>query len=332
MLGFRAGWIGSEIGWLETFGTSICMLCIQFLLFKSHRARKVLPLEVVPSQPEIYAAISCFWLVYLGSIKTLLHVANLFSWSWSKIQSVGNPLSNDNGSFSSTLEEISIQTQRSNIGLGFQLLSLVLLTWQLHQFTLFTLDTTIPCLIKLTTTQPRIILYNLHYRFVTLITFFHLLTIGHPTPHQDPSLNPNQFQNPSLIFPSSSPNSPNSSTQITLQQTQTPSQNQKERTLSWTLTIPPSLLNEMKETLGPPGGFGELGFCVGREEVRFEGMGVGTSFGLTFSVDGEEEKEEEMALDVGEERVDLGWLNRGKVENGGSRKVRSGVGKRRKTK
>jgi hypothetical protein len=41
----------------------------------------------------------------------------------------------------------------------------------------------------------------------------------------------------------------------------------------------------MKETLGPPGGFGELGFCVGKDDVRYEAMGVGTSFGLVFAVE-----------------------------------------------
>jgi hypothetical protein len=46
-------------------------------------------------------------------------------------------------------------------------------------------------------------------------------------------------------------------------------------------------LNELKETLGPPCGFGEMGFSIGKDGVRFEAMGTGTSFNLKFELEEE---------------------------------------------
>ncbi|CAG8956676.1 hypothetical protein HYFRA_00012220 [Hymenoscyphus fraxineus] len=61
-------------------------------------------------------------------------------------------------------------------------------------------------------------------------------------------------------------------------------EDQKERTLDWDIVIGKGALDEMKETLGPPGGFGELGFVVEQDGVSFQAMGVGTKFNLRFSV------------------------------------------------
>jgi hypothetical protein len=56
------------------------------------------------------------------------------------------------------------------------------------------------------------------------------------------------------------------------------------RTLTWNIAIDKKALDEMKETLGPPGGFGEMGFNVTGEGVSFEAMGIGTRFNLSFSL------------------------------------------------
>jgi hypothetical protein len=68
-----------------------------------------------------------------------------------------------------------------------------------------------------------------------------------------------------------------------------------QRTLSWDLTVDKPALDEMKETLGPPGGFGELGFNVAADRVCFGAMGIGTRFELTFvlGVGGDEALKEE---------------------------------------
>ncbi|KAG4425031.1 hypothetical protein IFR04_001801 [Cadophora malorum] len=106
------------------------------------------------------------------------------------------------------------------------------------------------------------------------VAFIHNITLGSPTgaPHLPPK---------TLIQDSDS----SSITQtISLRRTQTDRRKEGQRDLAWTLVIDKEALDEMKETLGPPGGFGELGFSVGRDGVRFEAMGVGTSFVLAFDV------------------------------------------------
>ncbi len=69
---------------------------------------------------------------------------------------------------------------------------------------------------------------------------------------------------------------------IYLERRQTDHPNEGQRVLYWNIVVNSEVMNEMKETLGPPGGFGELGFNISRDGVRFEAMGVGTSFNLMF--------------------------------------------------
>jgi hypothetical protein len=71
---------------------------------------------------------------------------------------------------------------------------------------------------------------------------------------------------------------------VYLERQQTDHQNEGQRILSWNVVVDSEAMNEMKETLGPPGGFGELGFNISRDGVRFEAMGVGTSFNLMFKL------------------------------------------------
>lgn len=261
----NAGWPGIRIVYLlRVFGTSLCMLGVQYLLLKSHRARRVLSAEVVPTQSELFAAVACFWLAYLGALKTLLHGVRGPIWILTGLES---------HHFSSHSEEVPSQ-KFSEAELGFQLLNIVLLTWQLHQFTLFTLDSAIP-FTKSFQRSPRTALLRLCSRFQAFVAFFQVITNRHSAAppvdrlrlcisDEDSSLSTNQ--------------------KIRLQRTQASSP-KRGRTLSWSLTVDKEALDEMKETLGPPGGFGELGFCVGKDEVRFEAMGKGTSFGLVFGIE-----------------------------------------------
>ncbi|EDO00207.1 predicted protein [Sclerotinia sclerotiorum 1980 UF-70] len=59
-----------------------------------------------------------------------------------------------------------------------------------------------------------------------------------------------------------------------------------ERKLDWRLVIDEEALNEMKEMLGPPGGFGELGFSVARDRVCLGAVSRGSSFMVTFTLGG----------------------------------------------
>lgn len=56
----------------------------------------------------------------------------------------------------------------------------------------------------------------------------------------------------------------------------------RQRILNWDLGIDKEALAEMMETLGPPGGFGELGFNITTGKVCFGAMGIGTRFNLNF--------------------------------------------------
>ncbi|KAF7895745.1 uncharacterized protein EAF01_009707 [Botrytis porri] len=62
----------------------------------------------------------------------------------------------------------------------------------------------------------------------------------------------------------------------------------QERKLDWKLIIDASALNEMKEMLGPPGGFGELGFSVAKDRVCLGAVSSGSSFMVTFGLEGSE--------------------------------------------
>lgn len=75
-----------------------------------------------------------------------------------------------------------------------------------------------------------------------------------------------------------------SSQPISLERHQGDDPDEGARTLSWKIAIDKNALDEMKETLGPPGGFGEMGFNVTKEGVCFEAMGIGTRFKLEFEL------------------------------------------------
>lgn len=72
---------------------------------------------------------------------------------------------------------------------------------------------------------------------------------------------------------------------IELQRHQDENRVEGERTLNWDLSVDKEALDEMMETLGPPGAFGELGFHISKGKVCFGAMGVGTRFNLTFGLE-----------------------------------------------
>ena len=58
-----------------------------------------------------------------------------------------------------------------------------------------------------------------------------------------------------------------------------------QRTLNWDVTVDKEALGEIMGVLGPPGGFGELGFSITAGKVCFGAMGVGTRFNLNFMLE-----------------------------------------------
>ncbi|KAE8446011.1 hypothetical protein EG329_012650 [Mollisiaceae sp. DMI_Dod_QoI] len=280
MFEFRSGFSGYDVSWwLSTLVNALCMLVVQSVLWKTHRVRKVLPLEVVPTQLELYAAVACVWLAYLGSIKTIVHGARGFIWILSKFELVDIPSHGFlRGCDLVACLDNTLSDHFSGAGIVAQLVRQVITTWQLNQGLLFILDIAIP-FIQSFHHKPRTTIETLYSRVNILVAFLKLITIGLASSHS-----PNHPK----LRTANNDSHPLSTTQKVLLQRTQPSSPKKGRTLSWSLTVDKESIDEMKEMLGPPGGFGELGFCVTKNEVRFEAMGVGTSFALAFGAEGDE--------------------------------------------
>ncbi|RAL58312.1 hypothetical protein DID88_006424 [Monilinia fructigena] len=81
--------------------------------------------------------------------------------------------------------------------------------------------------------------------------------------------------------------------ELSRQRTESLKNGDHERKLDWRLVIDEEALNEMKEMLGPPGGFGELGFNVAKDRVYLGAVCRGSSFVLTFELEDREEEKRE---------------------------------------
>ncbi|KAB8305172.1 hypothetical protein EYC80_004462 [Monilinia laxa] len=81
--------------------------------------------------------------------------------------------------------------------------------------------------------------------------------------------------------------------ELSRQRTESLKNGDHERKLDWRLVIDEEALNEMKEMLGPPGGFGELGFNVAKDRVCLGAVCRGSSFVLTFELEDREEEKRE---------------------------------------
>lgn len=150
------------------------------------------------------------------------------------------------------------------------LTSKVVLTWYLHLVLVFFVDTLVPFIHELRQT-PQATLKEIQTRFKEITIFFKTI-FQHP------------LANISLTKATPIPEKVEKTSKgaISLERRQTDHPKEGNRRLSWSIVLNKEILDEMKETLGPPGGFGELGFNIAKDGVRFEAMGVGTSFNLCF--------------------------------------------------
>ncbi|KAH7400321.1 hypothetical protein BKA64DRAFT_708008 [Cadophora sp. MPI-SDFR-AT-0126] len=238
------------------------MLALQYLLLKIHRLRKLLAPEAIPRISEVWFGVAGFWMGQLA----IDAVA-------SGVLSVVFTILLDIDMYSRGRASCYEQRPGGIFGALRILVDRVVVSWILHGGLVILLDVIIPYS-KDQRRNPGGEFAKIFSRASKLLTFIHNITLGWPTgaPH---------IPLKTLIQDSSS----RSTTQtIRLQRTQTDHPNEGQRNLTWNIVIDKEALDEMKETLGPPGGFGELGFSVGRDEVRFEAMGVGTSFLLGFEV------------------------------------------------
>lgn len=218
---------------------------LQVLLFVVHRSGDSGANNAYgkSSGAEVTVGITIFWACYIG-------IGQLFRCIWA--------------GFGVTL----------NVGLILDgvvsLFSKVVFTWCLHLLLVFFIDTLIPFVHELRIT-PHKTLQTLKLRIQETVTFLRAV-------FRDP------FSKLSLRKAGSFSEKVEKTgkSAIVLERRRTDHPREGKRRLSWSIVVDNDALDEMKETLGPPGGFGELGFNVAKDGVRFEAMGVGTSFNLCF--------------------------------------------------
>ncbi|KAK0102776.1 hypothetical protein ONS95_006373 [Cadophora gregata] len=248
------------VSWISRVIACICMLGLQYLLLKIHRLRKLLAPEAIPKVSEVWIGVSGFW---MGELAVVALFGGVLSAVFTLI----------NVNICTTDRPGGRQLPDGLLSAVRVLVDRVLVSWILHHGSVMLLDIIIP-FSKEQQQNPGKELTRILSRAIKLTTFIHNITFGSPTGAPHILLN-------TLVQDSDS----RTTTQtIRLQRMQTDNPNERQRNLAWNLVIDKEALDEMKETLGPPGGFGELGFSVGRDGVRFEAMGIGTSFVLGFEV------------------------------------------------
>jgi hypothetical protein len=250
-------------------GTCIWMIALQGLLLVIHRSgTSRQQSNGHPSRAEICVGITLFWTFQLGFGQMLAGIGAILSFGLS--ESVANDQWREVG-LKGVLIGISDMGFRWLWSGILLLLNRVLITWYFHLGLVLLLDTAIPFWQGLHR-NPHKALRKIELRSKEILGF---LDSKFQDPFSDFSLLPRK--NPKEILRSNNQ-------EIHLERRRTDHPNKGERRLSWNIVVDKDALDEMKETLGPPGGFGELGFNVARDGVQFEAMGVGTSFNLMFKL------------------------------------------------
>ncbi|KAL2061129.1 hypothetical protein VTL71DRAFT_7402 [Oculimacula yallundae] len=247
----------TSLRWISIIVAFTCMIAIQYLLLKIHHLRKVLPSEGIPTNAEVWIGVAAFWILH-----------RVLEESGRVVFGAVLGIFPDRLAASENLKFISKTST-----LIRSLIESVVISWILHQSIIVLLDI-IPPLTRNPRWNPYSELASIRSRMSHVLTFICNMIFGAPAI-------PTHIPLKILIQDTKS----RSTTQtVRLQRVQRNHPNEGQRILAWNLVVDKEALDEMKETLGPPGGFGELGFSVGADGIRFEAMGVGTSFVLDFEV------------------------------------------------
>lgn len=248
--------------WISGVGAVFWTLALQYPLLKFHRARDSPTINIPPTRSEVCISLAFFWALELNFDKILCHVMR---------NGVGGVVGILSNKWRYNISDIILYCVWAVLSGLVLLHNRIWATWRIHQALVFFLDTGIPFARELSKNPARV-LTNAEFRFWSFVDFFYHMIWG-----PSETLKLVQDRQPGTQL-------------IQLRRNQLDDPVEGKRTLSWTLLIDKDALNEMKETLGPPGGFGEMGFSVGKDGIRFEAMGVGTSFNLMFELEGELEK------------------------------------------
>jgi hypothetical protein len=257
----------SEGGVMWMIGSFLGMTSLQGLLLIIHRSGVSRPRSGQPSPVELFIGIlivvtlhRCFGQILVGMRAILFIGLSEFV-------------------AKNSVDDLDHQSDHFGIGdvqitsIWYEVVSIletVVITWSIHLGLVFFLDTWIPFWRELRQNRQKT-LKKVDVRLMEIYSFLE-----------------STFQDPFSGFFDSTPGEISDDLfkakgqAIHLERRQTYHPSEGQRRLSWNVVVNKDAMDEMKETLGPPGGFGELGFNVARDGVRFEAMGVGTSFNLMF--------------------------------------------------
>jgi hypothetical protein len=239
------------------------VLIFQIPLLKIHYIRKTTsqPPETVPTTTELYIASVLIWILQIFVETGVIFVFGLFT---------------ENGSslYFGTWNAVAfVSLQR--------LFRQVVATWGLHLALIALLEFAVPSLHAMHF-HPGATMLHMHARYRNFIHFLPLIASTQPSPKGPPATSARAA--PRQRAASLSTRNKTSSNEVKFERSRAETLENGRRVLDWSLVIDPVAMSEMKETLGPPGGFGELGFCVQSDNVKFECMGPATNFSLTFRV------------------------------------------------
>jgi len=250
-------------------GFCMVMSILQGLLLMIHHSKHSRSLSGQVSPAELFAGITVFWASQRCAGWILAGMGAILSFGLSA-------LAPHHGERQGSHRYVALQIadmRLSSIWVSItSLFELVLITWFLHLALTFVLDTGIPFWLELRQ-RPRNAVHKVDKRLKEILDILQ-----------------STFQQPfsgflvdlSQKFRDDNWKAEGQAIHLERRQTDYPSEGQ--RRLSWNIVVDEEAMDEMKETLGPPGGFGELGFNVAKDGVRFEAMGVGTSFNLIFKL------------------------------------------------
>ncbi|KAF5875488.1 uncharacterized protein Bfra_003942 [Botrytis fragariae] len=245
-----------------------------------------------PSPSESYLLITLCWLLHSLLNTLMISLLNSFISLLSTPETTHTYLEWRSTIYNLHYWAFSTGDESSIYGFAKLLVLEVIFSWVLSQVSQWVMDTVIPSLGELRGDYDfRGVLRSVGrrtreiYKFMLIVDWSHDFEYSQSPDAQllnggDVSISPheNYNQQKEQIIELSRQRSENPGTEKGTQ----------ERKLDWKLIIDASALNEMKETLGPAGGFGELGFSVARDRVCLEAVSRGSSFMVTFGLEGVE--------------------------------------------
>ena len=260
--------VKEEIGWM--IGRCVGMIILQSLLLLLHRSALSRPRSGQPRPAELFVGISIFWAVERCTECVLAALGAALSIGLSEFAGRNRYGEED---FDRHYTELGVGYMRpgSLWSEASSLCKLAFISWNVHLGLMFVLDTGIP-LLREFQQHPQKAIQRLDLRWKELSRFVETTFRPKPSYAKEERSKETGESKKTRLQP------------IHLRRHRNDGLNKGERRLSWSIAVDKDAMNEMKETLGPPGGFGELGFNVAKDGVKFDAMGVGTSFNLMFKL------------------------------------------------